>query len=149
MSGSLARFLFAGSVAVVLAVASCTPGLPPVSEDGDACRVTNVVDGDTVDMTCATEGRFRARLTGYDTPESYQPGCREEAELARRATDRLRQLLRNAARVDARLGGVDRYDRRLVQLRLDGVDVGRTLIAEGLAVRYSGGSRIDWCARLT
>jgi micrococcal nuclease len=36
-----------------------------------------------------------------------------------------------------------------VQLSLDGRDVGRVLIAEGLAVPYSGGRRIDWCARLT
>jgi len=33
-------------------------------------------------------------------------------------------------------------------LRLDGRDVGATLIAEGLAVPYRGGARIDWCARL-
>ncbi|AHM05681.1 thermonuclease [Roseibacterium elongatum DSM 19469] len=107
-----------------------------------------MVDGDTVDMVCPDEGRFRARLTGYDTPESFAPRCAEEAQRAHQATARLRALVRSAVRVEARLGGVDRYNRRLVHLRLDGVDVGATLISEGLAVRYAGGRRIDWCARM-
>jgi endonuclease YncB( thermonuclease family) len=115
---------------------------------GANCRVLNVVDGDTVDMTCTDTGRFRARLTGYDTPESYAPGCRSEAALANRATARLRDLLRGANTLDARLGNYDRYGRRLVALRLDGLDVSDTLVGEGLAMRYSGGRRIDWCARL-
>jgi endonuclease YncB( thermonuclease family) len=108
----------------------------------------NVVDGDTVDMTCPGEGRFRARLTGYDTPESFEPRCAAEAQVARAATTRLRGLVREAGSVDAQLGGRDRYDRRLVRLSLDGRDVGATLIAEGLALPYNGGPRPDWCARL-
>jgi micrococcal nuclease len=114
-----------------------------------ACRITNVVDGDTVDMRCAGTGGFRARLTGYDTPESFEPRCSAEARAARAATERLRVLVSTARTVEPRFGGVDRYGRQLVRLSLDGRDVGAILIAEGLAVRYSGGRRIDWCARLT
>ena len=33
-------------------------------------------------------------------------------------------------------------------VRLDGRDVGATLISEGLAVPYRGGPRIGWCQRL-
>jgi endonuclease YncB( thermonuclease family) len=132
--------------------ASCVPVSGPSSSVGDGadgCAVVRVIDGDTVDLTCLGEGSFRARLTGYDTPESYEPRCRAEALAAGAATDRLRALVRQADTVEARLGGFDRYDRRLVTLRLDGRDVGTTLVAEGLAVSYSGGPRSDWCARLT
>ncbi|NKX43877.1 thermonuclease family protein [Roseibacterium sp. KMU-115] len=99
-------------------------------------------------MTCPGAGRFRARLTGFDTPESHEPRCAAEAAAARAATDRLRALVRQAATVEARLGDLDRYGRRLVGLRLDGRDVGATLIAEGLAVPYTGGPRVNWCAAL-
>jgi endonuclease YncB( thermonuclease family) len=133
-----------------LVAVACVPYVPsvPVASTAPACRVVNVVDGDTVDMTCPGEGRFRARLTGYDTPESFEPRCAAEAQVARAATTRLRGLVREAGSVDAQLGGRDRYDRRLVRLSLDGRDVGATLIAEGLALPYNGGPRPDWCARL-
>ncbi len=141
----LTLFAIASLVAV-----SCVPAPSPVpvASTAPSCRVVNVVDGDTVDMTCPGEGRFRARLTGYDTPESFEPRCAAEAQVARAATVRLRSLVRAAGDVEAQLGGRDRYDRRLVRLALDGRDVGATLISEGLAVPYRGGPRPDWCARL-
>jgi endonuclease YncB( thermonuclease family) len=134
------------------AAASCAPvpvPSPLAANTADGCAVLQVIDGDTVDLTCPGEGRFRARLIGHDTPESHEPRCAAEAQAAAAATDRLRALVRQADTVEARLGGLDRYNRRLVALRLDGRDVGATLVAEGLAVHYSGGPRIDWCARLT
>ena len=112
------------------------------------CRVVSVVDGDTVDMTCPGTGAFRARLTGYDTPESFEPGCVAEAQAAREATARLRTLVATAGRIDPDIGGVDRFGRRLVRLSIDGRNVAAILIAEGLAVPYNGGRRIDWCSRL-
>lgn len=150
------RPAFVVRVPVVLALAAlvaCKPAdaprpLPAAVPGGDACRVARVIDGDTVDLRCGAGAAFRARLTGYDTPESFEPGCRAEAEAARAATARLRALVAGAATVEARLGGTDRYGRRLVGLGLDGRDVGAVLIGEGLAVPYAGGPRIDWCARL-
>lgn len=119
--------------------------LVSVARDDGACSVTRVIDGDTVDLSCPGEGRFRARLTGFDTPETFEPGCRDEARLGHAATDRLSAMVRDAQTVDARLGAFDRYGRRLVGLSLDGRDVGTTLIGEGLALRYDGGRRPDWC----
>jgi len=136
--------------AVILAGALVFIGLPPAppQASGQICNVTGIVDGDTVDLRC--DGPvFRARLTGFDTPETYEPGCAAEAELGRRATGRLRQMVDNATRIEADLGGTDRYGRRLVALSLDGQAVARSMIAENLAVPYSGGRRIDWCARLS
>lgn len=118
------------------------------STDAPPCLVTRVVDGDTVDLECLGEGRFRARLTGFDTPETHRPDCAQEALLGQAATRRLRALVADARQIEARLGRWDRYERRLVQLSVDGRDVGARLIAEGLALPYDGGRRPDWCARL-
>jgi endonuclease YncB( thermonuclease family) len=110
--------------------------------------VVRVIDGDTVDLDCLGEGRFRARLMGFDTPETYNPRCSAEAVLGQAATRRLRALVSDGRQIAAQLGRWDRYERRLVQLSVDGRDVGARLIAEGLALPYQGGRRPDWCARL-
>ena len=116
--------------------------------DPPACAVSGIVDGDTVDLVC--DGvEFRARLTGFDTPETYEPACPAEAALGRQATARLRQMVTGATRIEADIGGTDRYGRRLVALSLDGQAVARRMIVENLAVPYSGGRRIDWCDRLS
>jgi len=112
------------------------------------CSVTRVVDGDTVDLSCPGEGRFRARLMGFDTPETYRARCQAERRLGEAAGQRLGELAARARTSEARFFGYDRYDRRLARLWLDGTDVASTLVSEGLAVRYTGGRRIDWCTRL-
>lgn len=115
-----------------------------LSEEG--CVLGYVFDGDTVEVTCGAEV-LTARLVGFDTPETKAPGCAAEAELGRRATERLRELVKaRPAALDAQ--GYDKYGRVLVQLNLGGTDVADILTHEGLAVRYSGGTRVNWCARL-
>lgn len=115
----------------------------------DACAVTRVIDGDTVDMRCAGTAVFRARLTGFDTPEIFSPRCSAEKRLGLSGKARLAQLVAQARSLDAVLGRYDRYGRRLVRLSLDGTDVAQTLVSEGYAVRYNGGRRIDWCGILS
>lgn len=94
------------------------------------CRigvVNYVVDGDTVDV----DG-VRVRIVGIDTPERGQCGYAE-------AKNRVAQLVLNQQVTVVDVGqGKDRYGRELGYIdRRDGLDVGRTLIAEGLAVaRY-------------
>lgn len=112
------------------------------------CAVARVIDGDTVELSCLGMGQFRARLTGFDTPETHRPRCAEEAVLGQMATRHLHRLVANARRIEARIGRLDRYDRRLVALAIDGRDVGAQLIEAGLATAYDGGRRVDWCARL-
>ncbi len=112
------------------------------------CRVGFVYDGDTVELLCGTKTQT-ARLVGFDTPETKAPGCAAEAALGLRAKLRLGDLVargRDGVQMDDR--GWDRYGRRLIEMRIDGRDVGQVLIAEGLAVAYDGGTRVDWCARL-
>ena len=151
--------LFLYVIPPMLALAACLPAIAPRTQGSDAilpsaqgtasCQVTRVIDGDTVDLRCAgSSTALRARLMGFDTPETYEPRCAAEANLGQRATRRLRNLVRQSVRTDVQFDGIDRYDRRLVRLRLDGRDVGDILIAEGVALPYGGGRRPDWCARL-
>jgi endonuclease YncB( thermonuclease family) len=112
------------------------------------CRVGFVYDGDTVELLCGNRTQ-RARLVGFDTPETKEPGCPAEAALGMAAKLRLGDLVaRGPGGILLDDRGQDRYGRRLVAMRIDGRDVGAVMIAEGLAVAYDGGRRIDWCARL-
>jgi endonuclease YncB( thermonuclease family) len=114
-----------------------------------------VVDGDTIRIAGET-----FRLVGFDAPETYRARCSSERDLGNRATFRLRQLVAG--------GGLDlerikcscptgtegtrrcNYGRSCGTLRARERDVGRILIAEGLARAYLCGrtscpSRESWC----
>ena len=115
-----------------------------LSERG--CRLGYVYDGDTVEMICGDESRT-VRVQGFDTPETKNPVCTAEAALGARATERLRALVK-AGPVTLKSVGEDKYGRILARMTVGGEDVGDVLIREGLAVRYDGGTRVDWCDRL-
>ncbi|MCE8008899.1 thermonuclease family protein [Aestuariivita sp.] len=99
-------------------------------------------------MVCNTGRGGSVRLTGYDTPETFRPGCTAELHLGRSATVYLEQRLRTAQMIAVEMEGKDRYDRLLVRMRLDGRDLAQIMISQGLAVPYDGGRRINWCDRL-
>jgi micrococcal nuclease len=104
-----------------------------------------VVDGDTVRL-----GEERIRLVNIDAPEEHRAGCDAERRLGRLAKERLRNLLASGraeiARGD-RGRTQDRYGRTLARVKVDGVDVGETLISEGYARPWTG-RRSSWCAAL-
>ena len=116
----------------------------------DAIRWHNkpiVIDGDTIELLTFE----RVRLVGFDTPE---PGgraqCQVEADLARHATQRLRQLIANAQRWS--LEGLSRqkdfYGRATARLVLDGREVADVAIREGWGRSYDGrAGRASWCAQ--
>jgi len=84
---------------------------------------------------------------GFDTPETFRPGCSAERALGQRATARMSEIITTAQRLDVGYGGGrDRYDRLLVRLYADGTDVADIMINEGLARPYDGGRRRSWCA---
>ncbi|MET0326963.1 MAG: excalibur calcium-binding domain-containing protein [Ilumatobacteraceae bacterium] len=90
--------------------------------------ISHVVDGDTVDLSTGE----RVRLIGIDAPENGSCGAAE-------ATARLTALVggQTVAVVAGARDDVDRYGRLLRYVEIPGVDAGRTLIGEGLAVaRY-------------
>jgi endonuclease YncB( thermonuclease family) len=132
--------LFAGLVGVANWLA------PYGNLTAQGCTLNYVYDGDTVALDCP-DGRKSARLLGFDTPETKDYGCDAEKALGDRATRRLRALA-EAGPLTFSGNELDKYGRTLTVMKVDGVDVSGTLVAEGLAVPYLGGKRINWCRKL-
>lgn len=149
-------------VALVLAmiplIAPVLDGLTPPrsARVAQAHYKIEVVDGDTI--------RYQSnpyRLVGFNTPESgLNAQCNAERVLAGKATRRLRQLLASGpphlqqVRCACPPGteGTEHCNngRLCAVLTVSDVDVGETLIAEGLAERYicrgtSCPRRRNWC----
>jgi len=103
-----------------------------------------VVDGDTISL-----GREKIRIVGIDAPE-MKGACTNEIVLARAAKAKLAELLGGRTIVIAREGR-DRYRRTLARVEADGRDVGKVLMAEGLARKWVKNWRpgLDdvWCPR--
>ena len=79
-----ARFVRALLLLAAGCLSGCVTSGSPTPErrataPGDGCRVTYVVDGDTVHLACPETGEVKARLLGFDTPEVYSPGCGQYA----------------------------------------------------------------------
>lgn len=103
-----------------------------------------VIDGDTVDAGLDTNVRLTLDDgSGFDTPETFRSGCSSETALGQAASNRLREIIGNARDVDLALGSRScGYGRYCGALRVDGVNVGDTLIQEGLAKQSKN---YDWC----
>jgi endonuclease YncB( thermonuclease family) len=112
------------------ATTTAQPALPP-----DVHTITNVVDGDTFDIS----NGWRVRLIGVDTAEVGDCGAAEAAETVRTVTDgKLISLLESPGREPT-----DNYGRQLRYLGVDidndgeNEDLGMYLIALGIAkARY-------------
>jgi micrococcal nuclease len=100
-------------------------------------RVNCVVDGDTVWI----DGE-KIRLQSINAPE-IQGECRQERELAQRATRRLSDILSSSS-FHIERSGKDRYGRTLATLSNKQGDVGQILIREKLAHPWRG-RRESWC----
>lgn len=99
-----------------------------------------VVDGDTLWV----DG-VKVRIADIDAPETHPPHCPREAELGRRATERLQSLV-NSGPVELAPADrdEDRFGRKLRIVRVGGQSVGDQLIREGLARPWTG-RRQPWC----
>lgn len=103
-------------------------------------RFNCVIDGDTFYY----QGQ-KIRISGIDTPETYEPQCRHEAELGAAATRRFQELLNAGPFVLVSTGpDEDRYNRKLRDVRRDGYSLGSVLVTEGLARPWTG-RRMPWC----
>ena len=130
------------AAALALSIIVMMIGTPAAAECIQSPEL-EVVDGDNVRY----QGQ-NVRLAGFNTPETYQPRCDEEAALGERATERLRTLLESHDAIlclpgtecgHGRLCGV-----LLVQRGGYTLDVGSILIEEGLARPFTG-QRGSWC----
>ncbi len=88
------------------------------------------------------------RLVGFDTPETFRPGCAAEYALGVKAKKHLDHVLRDADTIVPEMHGVGKYKRPLVQLIVDGKDLADIMVSAGLAVPNHGEKRINWCERL-
>lgn len=104
-----------------------------------AATVTHWVDGDTVDLAVDLgfhlTANDRFRLYGINTPERGQAGYAE-------ATARCRELAPEGAAVVVKTyKAQEKYGRFLALIEANGVEINSTLVNEGLAVPYFGGTK--------
>jgi endonuclease YncB( thermonuclease family) len=100
-----------------------------------------VIDGDTIDG----DGE-RYRLANVDAPERGDNAkCFPEHERGQQATKAAIELVRGAKAVSVRrTWRIDRFGRRIAFVLVDGEDLGRLLMARGLARPWRG-RRERWC----
>jgi micrococcal nuclease len=126
-------------IALTVLVMACLPVL--------AQPVYRAIDGDTLAL-----GDERFRLTGFDTPETFQALCPAEKAHGLRAKARLAELVARGPVYLQRARGKDKYGRTLAVLWIGQELASAILIREGLAVPYTGRIRRvanhNWCASL-
>ena len=116
--------------------ASATDRTPPAMD-------IRVIDGDTIEDR--TNG-IKYRLANIDTPETGDRArCAAERELGDLATTAARTLIANAHGLEVLpIGRIDSYGRTIAHVKVDGRDLGETLVGCQLARPWSG-RREPWC----
>jgi len=112
-------------------------------------EIRTIYDGDTfranlADMPDIIGERMSIRISGIDTPE-MRGKCPKEKDLARKAKKFTVQMLRNGTVIELRNTARGKYFRILADVDIDGVNLGKELIKNNLAVPYHGGKKINWC----
>jgi micrococcal nuclease len=107
---------------------------PLRTEDG---RVARVADGDTVTVITPNQTKLRIRLWGIDAPETLKGTKFPGQPYGKDAEAYLKQLV-EAKRVSVEIYGVDRYQRLLATIFVDGKDINLTMLEAGLAEVYRG-----------
>lgn len=143
--------LFAISVATIVvgvSIATDKHGAPAAATAAplrfDYCRGDRRVD-------CVVNGaRFflgsdPIAIAGIDIPDARSSSCSREARLGVDSTVRLRRMLNDGTvTLEGTAWGRDKDGALLRKVEVNGVDVGRVMIAAGLARDLAGGQR-SWC----
>jgi micrococcal nuclease len=114
-----------------------------------SAKLIRVIDGDTIDAEIDLGFKIfvkeRIRLIGIDTPESRTRNLFEKSwGLA--AKDRLSELLadnNNDFIINTKIDKKGKFGRMLGDIIVDGINANQQLIAEGLAIPYTGGKRLE------
>lgn len=112
---------------VSLVVASLVLCAPAAAEEIRG-KVVAIADGDTLTILDARNDQHRVRLAGIDAPEKNQP-------FGNQSKQNLSRLVASKAIV-ADCYKIDRYQRRICRVFLDGVDVPLSQVTSGLAWWY-------------
>jgi micrococcal nuclease len=114
-------------------------GYPALPEGLERAVVTQVIDGDTVDVSL-NDQVVRLRLIGMDTPETVHPSKPVEC-FGREASDQAKAMLAGQSvllETDDSQDSVDRYGRQLRYVWLpDGRLFNLEMIAQGYAFEYT------------
>jgi endonuclease YncB( thermonuclease family) len=111
--------------------------------DGDTCRFD--LRGD---LPPVFGDNLPVRIRGIDTPE-IRGKCRAEKVKAKEARDIVREFLGKAKCIDLINPGRGKYFRIVADVVADGKSVKNILLNRGLAVEYSGGTKMKrWCKEL-
>jgi endonuclease YncB( thermonuclease family) len=111
------------SAALLLILAS-----PAVAETLEV-KVVGIVDGDTIDVLDSSRKQHRIRFDGIDAPERGQP-------FGNRAKTALGDFVFGKT-VTVETKGLDKYDRTVGRVFIDGADVGLLMLEAGMAWQYT------------
>ena len=113
------------------------------------CKVTRVVDGDTIDVDLDLGFdiiyKCRVRLYGIDTPESRTRN-KDEKVRGKLAAKFLQDAISNGKNVILQTQLKDskgKFGRVLASVIVDGIDVNQQMVVNHMAVRYGGQSKKD------
>jgi len=118
-------------------------------EDVKISKVISVYDGDTIRVNIDSfpdiiGKNIRIRIKGIDAPE-IKGKCQKEIDLAILARDYLRNFINQSSQIELRNIERGKYFRIVGELYIDGENISRVLIEEGLAYEYHRGKKRDWC----
>tara|TARA_R100000541_G_scaffold41481_1_gene48936 strand:+ start:238 stop:672 length:435 start_codon:yes stop_codon:yes gene_type:complete len=113
------------------------------------CKVTRVVDGDTIDVDLDLGFdiiyKCRVRLYGIDTPESRTRN-KDEKVRGKLAAKFLQDAISNGKNVILQTQLKDskgKFGRVLASVLVDGININQQMVTNHLAVRYEGQSKKD------
>ena len=98
-------------------------------------KVLRVVDGDTVHVVNKAGQKFKVRLTGIDAPEKNQPyGLASTYKLTEILVNKW--VLLKSKPNNGNLYSIDRYNRVLAKVILDGRDINLAQVSSGYAWHF-------------
>lgn len=89
-----------------------------------SARVTKISDGDTITVLSKGKGEVKIRLAGIDCPERGQPW-------GKKATEALRDQLKEGKNVHIQVVDVDRYGRLVGKVYTNGININRFMVRTG------------------
>jgi micrococcal nuclease len=132
MTRSYDRRLLAAASIIALLILLLIPAILPAGE----FKITRVIDGDSVKAEgCDIE--IMVRLVGIDAPEASSRKNEPGQPFSQRSTKHLAGMVLNQ-NVDIKGYGVDRYNRVLGEIFLDGKNVNLEMVKMGFAEVYRG-----------
>lgn len=120
--------------------------------DFDNVEYVRNYDGDTITFNIIgvhplLGEKISIRVLGVDTPE-IRGKCTKEKYRAQDAKFLVETMCRSAKVIKLKNVGRGKYFRILADVYCDGISVADKLIEDGFAVRYDGGTKIDWCEKV-